>query len=211
MSSTSAKASSSKRMAILDAARRSFLRIGFGNTNLDDVAATAEVSKMTIYSHFGSKESLFHAVIEEVIAERSSGAPTLDAEVAERDLETMLTHVAEDLIRTVRHPDVVGLRRVLIAEQPRHPELAAKWRSATVVATVRELGAFFDGLKRRGLLVGVEPLALARQFLWMLIGDPLDAALLGSARPMVPARTSAQQVVRLVLAAYGGRRPRRSQ
>ena len=37
-----------------------------------------------------------------------------------------------------------------------------------------------NGCERRGLLVGVEPLALARQFLWMLIGDPLDAALLGS-------------------------------
>ena len=121
MPTTSAKSSSVKRTAILDAARRSFLQIGFGNTNLDDVAATAEVSKMTIYSHFSSKESLFHAVIEDVIAERSSGAPVLDAEVTERDLETVLTHVAEDLIHTVRHPDVVGLRRVLIAEQPRPP------------------------------------------------------------------------------------------
>jgi hypothetical protein len=53
-------------------------------------------------------------------AARPAGGPTLDAEVAERDVETMLTHVAEDLIRTVRHPDVVGLRRVLIAEQPLH-------------------------------------------------------------------------------------------
>ena len=208
MSNTRTKASSFKRTAILHAARRSFLRIGFGNTNLDDVAAAAEVSKMTIYSHFGSKETLFLSVIEDVIAERSSGAPTLDTDVAEPDLETVLSGVAEDLIRTVRHPDVVGLRRVLIAEQPRHPELAATWRSATVVATVRELGAFFDGLERRGLLVGVEPLALARQFLWMLIGDPLDAALLGPLRPMVPARTSAQQVVRLVLAAHGGGRHR---
>lgn len=209
MPSTRAKAASVKRTAILDAARRSFLQIGFGSTNLDDVAATAEVSKMTIYSHFSSKESLFHAVIEDVIQERSSGAPVLDAEVNERDLETVLTRVAEDLIHTVRHPDVVRLRRVLIAEQPRHPELAAKWRSATVVATVRELGAFFERLERRRLLVSVEPPALARQFLWMLIGDPLDAALLGSGRPMVSARSSAQQVVRLVLAAHGGWRQRR--
>ena len=206
MSNTRASASSSKRSAILDAARRSFLRVGFSSTNLDDVAATAEVSKMTIYSHFGSKEALFLAVIEDVIAARSRGAPTLDAEVPEPALATMLCRVAEDLIRTVRHPDVVGLRRVLIAEQPRHPDLAARWRSATVVTTVRELGAFFEALGQRGLLVGVDPLALARQFLWMLIGDPLDAALLGSARPMAPTRTAAQQVVRLVLAAHGGGR-----
>ena len=205
MPNTTVKASSFKRAAILQAARRSFLRVGFGNTNLDEVAATAEVSKVTIYSHFGSKEALFLAVIEDVIAERSSGAPTLDANVAQRDLEQVLCHVAEDLIRTVRHRDVVGLRRVLIAEQPRHPELAATWRSATVVATIRELSAFFEALERRGLLVGVEPLALARQFLWMLIGDPLDAALLGSRRPTASARASAQQVVRLVLAAHGVR------
>lgn len=195
-----------KRAAILEAARRSFLRHGFTNTNLDDVAAAAEVSKVTIYSHFGSKEALFIAVIDDVIAERSKGAPVLDASVDESGLEAALVRVAEDLARTVRHADVVGLRRVLIAEQPRHPELAAKWRTATVVATIRELGAFFGELSQRGLLVDVEPLALARQFLWMLIGDPLDVALMGPGRSTASASTSAQQAVQLVLAAHAAPR-----
>ena len=76
------------------------------------------------------------------------------------------------------------------------------------MASVRELAAFFRQLERRGLLTGVEPDVLATHFLWMLIGVPLDAGLLGGPRPRISARTSARHAVRLVLAAHGTGRAR---
>jgi TetR/AcrR family transcriptional repressor of mexJK operon len=48
-----------KRAAILEAAKRLFARDGFGGASMDQIAAEAGVSKLTVYSHFGDKEALF--------------------------------------------------------------------------------------------------------------------------------------------------------
>jgi TetR/AcrR family transcriptional repressor of mexJK operon len=199
-----------KKDAILEAAKRSFLAVGFTATNLDDVAADAAVSKMTIYSHFGSKEDLFIQMLQLVIAQRSAGAPPLDAGIDESDLRGALQAIALDLVETVQSPEIVGLRRVLIAEQTRHPGLAAAWRRSTVLATVAELTRYFDALQQRGLLHDVEPPVLAGQFLWLLIGDVLDAALLDPGEHRPTAEQRAQQVVDLVLAAFAPGRPDRT-
>ncbi|MEI3865869.1 TetR/AcrR family transcriptional regulator C-terminal domain-containing protein [Microbacterium sp. CCNWLW134] len=105
-------------------------------------------------------------------------------------------------VRSPRDPAVVGLRRVLIAEQPRHPSLAATWRSATVDATVEELTAHFTALQRRGLLRTFPAASVARQFLWMLIGDALDVGLLDPSARLPPARSTAENAVKMLLAAY---------
>jgi len=51
------------RGRVLKAAREIFFRDGFAVTNLDEVAARAEVGKGTLYRHFGSKAELFVAVL----------------------------------------------------------------------------------------------------------------------------------------------------
>jgi TetR/AcrR family transcriptional repressor of mexJK operon len=207
--SDATSSSTRKRLAVLHAAKQSFLDVGFGATNLDHVAAAAGVSKMTIYSHFTSKENLFTAVMTEVIRTRSAAGPRLEAGADPDEFSETLTAVAIDLVETVRDPEVVGLRRVLIAEQPRHPDLAAAWREATVVATVAELEGFFRKAQRQHLLGDdADPHAIAEQFLWMLIGSELDLLLLAPGREADAPARRAGEVVRTVLAAFGtaGRR-----
>ena len=53
-----------KRAAILEAAKTLFLAGGFSGTSMDAVAKEAGVSKLTVYSHFSDKETLFSAAIE---------------------------------------------------------------------------------------------------------------------------------------------------
>lgn len=48
-----------KRAAILEAAREMFTELGFGGVSMDGIAARAGVSKLTVYSHYGDKETLF--------------------------------------------------------------------------------------------------------------------------------------------------------
>jgi TetR/AcrR family transcriptional repressor of mexJK operon len=55
-----------KRAAILDAARELFVREGVDHVSMDAVAASAEVSKATLYDHFGSKQLLFSAILTDV-------------------------------------------------------------------------------------------------------------------------------------------------
>ena len=53
-----------KRQAILQTAGRSFFDVGFAATSIEQVAAEAGVSKVTVYNHFGDKRGLFTAAVE---------------------------------------------------------------------------------------------------------------------------------------------------
>lgn len=51
-----------KKAALIDAAERLFVRNGFENTSIDEVAKTAGLTKKTLYQYFESKEDLYYAV-----------------------------------------------------------------------------------------------------------------------------------------------------
>ncbi|MDQ8706509.1 TetR/AcrR family transcriptional regulator [Streptomyces sp. LHD-70] len=54
------------RAALLDSAARLFTEKGFAHTSLDEVAASARVTKGALYHHFSSKQALFEHVLEGV-------------------------------------------------------------------------------------------------------------------------------------------------
>ncbi|WP_193047007.1 TetR/AcrR family transcriptional regulator [Mycolicibacterium baixiangningiae] len=78
------------RGLLLDAAEEVFAKQGFGGSALDDIAEVAGYTRGAIYSHFGTKEELFLAVIERHInrfldsfadvIESFEGLDTLDIE-----------------------------------------------------------------------------------------------------------------------------------
>lgn len=186
MTSVKRFSSTRKRSALVDVARRHFFEHGYSTSNLDRIAADADISKVTIYSYFGSKEGLFLQVMDDVIERLSepSSPPQVDDH---EQLGAYLRLTADDLVATVTDPDVVGMRRVLIAEQPRHPALAQRWREATVDATISQLTQVMQSSDPQIDETSAED--LARQFLWMVIGDPLDASLMaGKAAPSVNRR-----------------------
>ncbi|WP_313161253.1 TetR/AcrR family transcriptional regulator, partial [Stenotrophomonas sp.] len=53
-----------KRAAILDAAKALFVEQGYGGVSMDSIASQAGVSKLTVYSHFGDKETLFAEAVK---------------------------------------------------------------------------------------------------------------------------------------------------
>ncbi|MCD9088091.1 TetR/AcrR family transcriptional regulator [Stenotrophomonas sp. SY1] len=53
-----------KRAAILEAAKALFVELGYNGVSMDGIAAAAGVSKLTVYSHFGDKETLFSEAIQ---------------------------------------------------------------------------------------------------------------------------------------------------
>jgi AcrR family transcriptional regulator len=52
------------RQTILDAAYRLFRRKGFTRVSMDEIAASAAVTKRTLYYHFASKDTLLGEVLE---------------------------------------------------------------------------------------------------------------------------------------------------
>ena len=77
--------SAHKRLAILDAARQAFLAGGYAGTTIDDVAASAGVSKQTVYAHFSDKARLFHELIQSDIATSDGASHPLVATMADTD------------------------------------------------------------------------------------------------------------------------------
>ncbi len=118
-----------KRQAIIQAARETFLAEGF-DASMDRVATVAGVSKVTVYNHFDSKESLFIAVI--------TGELDGALEEAERLVESTLVTSADvraDLIQACRAwvagvcaPETITLRNLVAGEMRRFPELGETWQ-----------------------------------------------------------------------------------
>ncbi|WP_406155794.1 TetR/AcrR family transcriptional regulator C-terminal domain-containing protein [Streptomyces sp. NBC_00882] len=116
------------RQRILFAARNTFLDEGF-EASMDTVAAAAATTKATVYKHFGNKEALFIAVIEEELDRALEEPVNL---VASRLAQS--SHVREDLIDACRAwasglaaPDAISLRNLVAGEARRFPELGKAW------------------------------------------------------------------------------------
>ena len=61
-----------RRQRILGAAALCFAKDGFARTRIDDVAASAGVSRALVYNHFGSKEELARRVCDHLLDDWSS-------------------------------------------------------------------------------------------------------------------------------------------
>ncbi|KAK1185466.1 TetR/AcrR family transcriptional regulator [Streptomyces sp. NBS 14/10] len=119
-----------KRQAIVRAARELFLREGFG-VGMDTIAAEAGVSKVTVYNHFGSKETLFTAVITSALDESLAGesSAALEGLAEAEDLRTALVEAARTWVHAVRtNHEVTALRNLVAAELHRFPELGEAWK-----------------------------------------------------------------------------------
>jgi AcrR family transcriptional regulator len=55
-----------RREAILAAAATAFGHAGYAATSMEDIAAASGVTKLIVYRHFDSKESLYRSVLEQV-------------------------------------------------------------------------------------------------------------------------------------------------
>ncbi len=183
MSSAIQTLASPKQDRIREAARRVFMREGYG-ASMDLVAAEAGVSKQTVYAHFGSKEGLFRAIVEAsseefltVLVERER--------IGECPAKT-LTELAHRFLSLVLSPQALALHRMLVAEAPRFPDLARAVYSAGPARAARRLAAFLEDQDQRGALAVPDPVLAAEQFFGALIGQVHLRALLGVAEPSHP-------------------------
>ena len=120
--------SARKHRAILSAAWSVFLAKGYEAATMDEIAALAKVSKPTVYKHFTDKRRLFIAVVEGQMSDSERVTRNMvDALATTTDLERDLRRFARQHVADVTDPDIVRLRRIVIAQADRFPELAQAW------------------------------------------------------------------------------------
>ncbi|MGH8336289.1 MAG: TetR/AcrR family transcriptional regulator, partial [Gammaproteobacteria bacterium] len=120
--------SSRKRRAIMEAATRLFLDKGYDSTTMDDIATLADVSKPTVYSHFADKEKLFAEIVAATTRDIDAVVRSVtDSLVASRTPERPLAELGRRFLRALMQPELIRLRRLVIANAERFPEVAGAW------------------------------------------------------------------------------------
>jgi AcrR family transcriptional regulator len=171
-----------KRRAIMDAARGVFLREGFAGASVDVIAAEAGVSKRTVYNHFDDKEHLFLAVVRTTLA---SVEAEFDAALGETiadsdDLERDFVALARRWVRLFLREDANALRRLVIAEGVRHPEIMAGWAEAGPVRARSLLVRTLAQLAERGRLEVPDPERAAEQLALLVTNPAYNRSVLGT-------------------------------
>ncbi|MCW0922938.1 MULTISPECIES: TetR/AcrR family transcriptional regulator [Pseudomonas] len=111
-----------KREAIIQAAIAEFRAHGFEITSMDKIAATAGVSKRTVYNHFPSKEELFAEILNQLWA-RIIAEPSVSYD-RERPLHEQLRLMLQQKVQMMADENFLTLARVAIAATIHSPERA---------------------------------------------------------------------------------------
>jgi TetR/AcrR family transcriptional regulator, mexJK operon transcriptional repressor len=170
--------SAQKRLTILSAGRALFLTHGYRGTSVDQIAATAEVSKQTVYKHFGDKQELLLAIVDDALeATVAAFLPRIAALAATTDLKADLIALAADYLRAVLQEPVVQLRRLVVGEANRAPALARQYYEQAPARTLAAFADCFAALDERGVLSVHEPAVAAEHFAFLVVGRAIDQAL----------------------------------
>lgn len=168
-----ASAAARKRRAIIDAALTEFLAEGYSAASMDAITQRSGVSKATIYKHFGSKERLFLAVIGGVLPRTYAGVEPAGAGLADApDLRAALVRLTTDWARTLLRPDIMALRRLVIGEIDRFPQLGQLWYRVTYDMYNGPLIEAVTALHARGALHAPDPDLAVQQLVATTVGVP---------------------------------------
>jgi len=191
-----------KRSAIIDAAGRLFLELGFERATMDAIAAAASVSKLTLYSHFADKEGLFRALIAFKCGQHFEG----------RDFEQLtrlapreaITRLGNGFVGLMYHPDVLAMYRVLVAGAKQDPRLNRAFYESGPAPTIAGLAQLLAHYDRQKLLRVPTPQLAADHLLCMLQGCAHFRALLNVEAPPSSAQLKAhvRDCVDVFLSAY---------
>ena len=198
-----------KRRAILAAATEVFLQHGYLGASMDEVAAKAGVSKQTVYKQFENKERLFAEIVLGTSDQLMDGlvqayAETLDGAA---DAREGLRALARRLLDSLTAGSVLQLRRLVIAEADRFPEVCGAWFTSGFEKSLEALGVALTRLTDRGLLRELEdPTLAAYQFAGLVMYKPMNRAMFAGTRERPkPGELDklADQATEVFLAAYG--------
>ena len=157
-----------KHSAILRAATDYFFEHGFAATSIEQVAAKAGVSKVTVYNQFGDKRGLFSESVDAQCA-KMRGHFTL-TEMPEGTLRERLLTIGEAVNAFLSRPEMVQFERRIAAETEKEPELGEAFLNAGPARMKTAFAKFLQGLEAAGEVKVEDATLAAEQFVAMCKG-----------------------------------------
>ncbi len=168
MKSKTRSKSSTKRQQILQAATQLFTEQGYASTSMDLIARHADVSKQTVYSHFGSKDELFAAAIED----RCDSYQMLNFSLDDlsNPKATLLT-LAQRFLCMLTSKEACAVHKICAYEAKSYPLLSELFYQAGPEKVTNDVAELMAILNERKILTIENPRFAALQFLNMMKGE----------------------------------------
>lgn len=164
------------RGKLLATARASFRRAGFAGTSMDDLTAAAGLTRGALYHHFGDKQGLLAAVVEQIDGEMDQRLQAISRR--EPDAWTALRERCRAYLEMATEPEI---RRIVL--QDARAVLGHNGNTAQDQCSV-SLGTLLQTLMEQGRIGPADPRTLAR----MLYGGLAESAFWIAAGDDGPAR-----------------------
>ncbi|WP_028300681.1 TetR/AcrR family transcriptional regulator [Oceanospirillum beijerinckii] len=167
MSKTRSK-SEEKRLQILSAAKDLFCAQGFTAISMDMIAKEAGVSKQTVYSHFGNKDELFTAAIEQKCVSLKFSEIQLREDISAREVITLISRSFSQMILS---EDAMQVHRASVSEAYTNPTVARLFYATGPMQVIEQVAKILRSLDESGKLKVEEPRMASVQLLKMLQGE----------------------------------------
>ncbi|WP_370033422.1 TetR/AcrR family transcriptional regulator [Qipengyuania mesophila] len=161
-------ADEAKREAILAAAAASFFEHGFAASSIEQIAADAGVSKVTIYNRFGDKRALFTAAVEQECAQLRGSLEV--PEIASGSLRDRLTAIGEAMVTFLSRPRMVQFERRIAAETEHEPAVGQAFLAAGPLRMKKAFSALLAAMHDAGDIEIDDAELAAEQFASMCKG-----------------------------------------
>jgi TetR/AcrR family transcriptional repressor of mexJK operon len=190
-----------KRQKILDAAAHCFFEGGFAATAIEQVAADAGVSKVTIYNQFGDKRGLFTAAVE-CECEKMRGYFSLD-EMPPGSIRERLMAIGEVMLAFLHRPEMIQFERRIAAETEHEPAIGAAFLEAGPRRMKQAFSAWLRHACAAGELAIADSDLAAEQFVALCKGMGDLEHRFGAQVSPVDSQRRLIGAVDMFLAAYG--------
>lgn len=194
-----------KRAAILEAAKQLFAREGFNGVSMDQIAAEAGVSKLTVYSHFGDKDALFAAAVQAKCAEMLPDA-LFEIELT-GSVHDQLKAIGEAFFALITSEEAISTHRMMMVPGNIDDRLKQTFWEAGPQRTHDAFAALLQALVAKGEL-DVPDVAIASVQFFTLIKGEVHARMtcgLCSQPGPLDRRRHIDDTVDMFLRAYGRR------
>ena len=160
--------SESKRKQILEAATMLFTEQGYSSTSMDLIAKNANVSKQTVYSHFGNKDELFAASIKQKcdsyqMTEFSVSNTSEPAEI--------LLILAQRFLAMLTSKEALAIHKICAYESRSYPQLSELFYKEGPERLTDEVAKLMAEFNHKQQLKIPDPKFAALQFLNMAKGE----------------------------------------
>lgn len=171
-----------KRAQVLLAARSVFLDQGYDGASMDAIAASAGVSKATVYAYFDGKDQLFTQMVAGYCDEQKEAVAEIEDE--HLPIGEALNRILMTLMRYLAHPRAIVFSAMIVGQAARFPELGRIFVQSGAMELQGQLAGVLRRAADRGELEVEDPALVAELLIAMVRGVVQSRSLLaGGAAP----------------------------